>query len=45
VQKVELKDAWAKRQLVIIVRDPDSLAFTTRTLIDHLREAAAASTG
>jgi DNA-binding transcriptional LysR family regulator len=45
VQKVDLKDAWAKRQLVMIVRDLDSLAFTTRSLIDHLRASAAASTG
>jgi len=38
---VQLKDAWALRQLVIVVRDLDTLPFTTRTLIDHLRIAAA----
>jgi hypothetical protein len=38
---VQLKDAWALRQLVIVVRDLDTLPFTTRTLIDHLRTAAA----
>lgn len=45
VQTVQLRDAWAKRQLVMIVRDLDTLAYTTRTLIDHLRTSAAASTG
>lgn len=45
VRAVALKDTWAKRQLVMIVKDPDSLAFTTRTLIDHLKAAAAAAPG
>lgn len=42
VHAVELKDSWAKRQLVMIVKDLDSIAFTTRTLIDHLKAATAA---
>lgn len=41
VRGVELKDSWAKRPLVIVVKDRDSLAFTTRTLIEHLQAAAA----
>jgi DNA-binding transcriptional LysR family regulator len=40
IRTVDLKDAWAHRQLVIVVRDPQTLPFTTRTLIDHLLAAA-----
>lgn len=42
IKAIPLKDAWAKRDLVIVVRDLETLPFTTRTLIDHLRSAAAA---
>jgi DNA-binding transcriptional LysR family regulator len=42
IKVVQLKDAWAMRQLVLVVRDPDTLPFTTRTLIEHLRASAAA---
>ena len=45
VRAVTLRDRWAKRQLVMIVKDSGSLAFTTRTLIDHLKAAAAAFPG
>jgi hypothetical protein len=43
IKIVSLKDAWAMRQLVIVVRDLDTLPFTTRTLIEHLRTSAAAT--
>lgn len=33
---VELNDAWARRQLVIVAREPENLPLTTRALIDHL---------
>jgi DNA-binding transcriptional LysR family regulator len=39
---VNLKDTWSRRQLVLVVRDLDTLPLTTRMLIDHLRAAAAA---
>lgn len=45
VRGVELKDSWAKRPLVIVVKDRDALAFTTRTLIEHLQAAAAKAPG
>ena len=32
-----LKDGWAQRQIVIVVRNVDNVPFTTRALIDHLR--------
>ena len=38
---VTLKDTWAERQIVIAVRDLDSMPFTTRALIEHLRESVA----
>ena len=38
---VQLKDAWATRQLVVVVRDLETLPFSTRALIDHLRSCAA----
>jgi len=37
---VRLKDPWAQRQIQIVVRDLDNTPFTTRALIDHLREPA-----
>lgn len=37
---VEIKDRWAMRQLVIVVRDLETLPSTTRTLIDYLRASA-----
>ncbi|MEJ8851308.1 LysR family transcriptional regulator [Variovorax rhizosphaerae] len=40
LQVVKLKDAWAERQIVMAVRDLDSMPFTTRALIDHLRAPA-----
>ena len=36
---VRLKDSWAQRQIQIVVRDLDNTTFTTRALIDHLRES------
>lgn len=38
---VELADAWALRELRIIVRDPLSLSPVTQALLDHLRGAEA----
>ncbi|SRR5258706_15872673 len=35
---IKLKDAWAQRQIVIVVRDMDNMPFTTRALIEHLRQ-------
>ncbi|MFP5407298.1 MAG: LysR family transcriptional regulator, partial [Gammaproteobacteria bacterium] len=35
---VRLNDSWAQRRIQIVVRDVDNLAFTTRALIEHLRE-------
>ena len=35
---VPLKDAWARRQIVIVTRDIDNMPFTTRALIEHLRQ-------
>jgi len=37
---VRLKDDWAQRQLVIVVRDLEILPYTTRTFIDHLCASA-----
>jgi DNA-binding transcriptional LysR family regulator len=33
---VELDEPWADRQLVILVRDIDTMPMTTRVLVDHL---------
>ena len=38
VSMVRLGDPWAQRQIVIVVRDLDSMASTTRALIEHLRQ-------
>ncbi|MDM0111999.1 LysR family transcriptional regulator [Variovorax sp. J22R133] len=40
---VRLKDGWAHRQIVIVVRDLDSMPFTTRAMIEHLREPVPAN--
>jgi DNA-binding transcriptional LysR family regulator len=40
LRAVGIKDAWARRQLVIVVRDLETVPYTIRTLIDHLRTAA-----
>jgi len=40
IRTVDLKDAWARRQHVIVVRDLATVPFTTRTLVDHLLAAA-----
>ena len=37
---VRLKDDWAQRQLVVVVRDLEILPYTTRTFIDHLGASA-----
>jgi DNA-binding transcriptional LysR family regulator len=39
---VRLKDTWAQRQLVVVVRDLELLPYTTRTFIDHLCVSARA---
>jgi DNA-binding transcriptional LysR family regulator len=38
---VQLKDSWAQRQIVIVSRDIDNMPFTTRALIEHLRQPIA----
>lgn len=38
---VRLNEDWALRQLVIVLRDPEVSSPITRTLIDHLQQAAA----
>jgi DNA-binding transcriptional LysR family regulator len=35
---VRLKDSWAQRRIQIVVRSLEQSSFTTRALIDHLRE-------
>lgn len=42
---VPLEDSWAQRQLVVVVRDLETLPFTTRSFIDHLCEAAGPTSG
>jgi DNA-binding transcriptional LysR family regulator len=41
IAAVALKEAWAVRTLVIVVRDPQQLSHIARTLIDHLQRSAA----
>jgi hypothetical protein len=38
---IELKDPWARRQLLIGVRDPDAMPRHVRLLVEHLRRAPA----
>jgi DNA-binding transcriptional LysR family regulator len=38
---VPLKDSWAQRQIVIVVRDIDHMPSSTRALIEHLRQPVA----
>lgn len=38
MKAVQLKDDWARRDIVITVRDPDNLPHTTRAFIEHLRK-------
>jgi DNA-binding transcriptional LysR family regulator len=40
---VQLKDAWAQRQIVIVAREMDNMPFTTRALVEHLRQPIAAA--
>ena len=44
IRMVGLKEDWAVRQMVVVVRDPAQLSRITQTLIDHLQHAAASST-
>jgi hypothetical protein len=37
--RLELTDAWAERELLIGVRDPQALARPVRLLLDHLVQA------
>jgi DNA-binding transcriptional LysR family regulator len=37
LKSVALKEPWAERELVVVVRDLDHVAYLTQTLIDHLR--------
>ncbi|MGO4329093.1 LysR family transcriptional regulator [Cupriavidus sp. 2TAF22] len=42
LRQIPLKDTWARRQLLIGLRDPNALPRHVRTLVDHLCEAPAA---
>jgi DNA-binding transcriptional LysR family regulator len=41
ILSVKLAEPWAQRQMCLVVRDEEQLSHITRTLIDHLRRAAA----
>lgn len=43
IRMIGLDEDWAVRQMVVVVRDPARLSPITQTLVDHLRNAAAAS--
>jgi DNA-binding transcriptional LysR family regulator len=45
IRSVALREAWASRRLLIVVRDPQELNYVTRTLIEHLSQSAAAAAG
>jgi hypothetical protein len=36
LMRIELTDAWAERELLIGMRDPQALARPARLLLDHL---------
>lgn len=42
IRSVALREVWATRQMLIVVRDPQELDYVTRTLIEHLRQSAEA---
>jgi DNA-binding transcriptional LysR family regulator len=42
LRSVELKEDWAVRQMLIVVRDPQELDYVSRTLIEHLRQSGEA---
>jgi len=39
LRSVSLQDAWARRELKIVVRSAESLSHTGRLVLDHLRAA------
>lgn len=41
IRAVGLKEDWAVRHMLIVVRELQELAYVTRTLIEHLRQSAA----
>lgn len=43
LRSVALREDWATRRLLIVVRDPQELDHLTKTLIEHLRQGAAAT--
>jgi hypothetical protein len=42
LRQIELQDDWARRRLLLGLRDPDTLPRHVRVLIDHLCTAPAA---
>lgn len=38
IAMVRLAERWARRRLVVVVRDPDQIGPVTRTLIEHLQQ-------
>jgi hypothetical protein len=42
LRQIELQDDWARRRLLLGLRDPDALPRHVRALIDHLCSAPAA---
>ena len=45
IAMVGLKEPWALREMVLIVREPDQLSHLARTLIEHLQRCAAVAAG
>jgi len=41
LRQIELQDDWARRRLLLGLRDPDALPRHVRVLIDHLCSAPA----
>jgi DNA-binding transcriptional LysR family regulator len=41
IRSVGLKEDWATREMLIVVRDLQEVDYITRTLIEHLRQSAA----
>jgi DNA-binding transcriptional LysR family regulator len=43
IRMIGLKEEWARRQMVVVVRDPEQLSHVSRSLIEHLQCSAAES--
>jgi DNA-binding transcriptional LysR family regulator len=40
IRMIGLKEPWARRQMFVVVRDPDELSHIARSLIEHLQRSA-----